>query len=193
MTSGRTRTYDLAPVRTVAPADLPVTLAEAKLHCRVDHADDDTLITGLIEAATGHLDGWTGILGRAIMTQTWRQDFPNFGSKLRLPLVPAALIEAVTYHDGDNSEQTLDDAVYSLFIDAAGPYVALRPDQTWPGTYNRPDAVSVEYVAGADDVLPAIKAAILLLIGHWYVNRDEDVPEPPAIGRLLRPLSRVGV
>lgn len=182
-----------APILVTAPATQPVTLAEAKLHCRVDHTDDDALIEGLIAAATGHLDGWTGILGRAIITQTWRQDFPGFGCKLRLPLAPAASISAVTYHDGDNAEQTLDDAVYGLFIDAAGPYVALRPDQTWPGAYNRPDAVSVEYVAGADDVLPAIKAAILLLIGHWYVNRDDDVPEPPAIARLLRPLSRVGV
>jgi uncharacterized phage protein (predicted DNA packaging) len=33
-----------------------VTLEEAKAHLRVDTADDDTLITGLIGAATGYVE-----------------------------------------------------------------------------------------------------------------------------------------
>jgi uncharacterized phage protein (predicted DNA packaging) len=35
-----------------------VTLAEAKAHLRVDTADDDALITGLVEAATEMVESW---------------------------------------------------------------------------------------------------------------------------------------
>jgi uncharacterized phiE125 gp8 family phage protein len=138
----------LAPVRTVAPTEDPVTLAEAKAHVRVDHADDDSLITALIAAATNHLDGYTGILGRALITQTWRQDFAAFAPKLRLALRPVASVTSVTYFDGDNTSQTLSASIYGLFEDGAGPYIALDPDQTWPGSYRRVDGVSVTYVAG---------------------------------------------
>ena len=39
-------------VRATEPASNPVTLAEAKLHLRIDNTDDDTLIASLITAAT---------------------------------------------------------------------------------------------------------------------------------------------
>lgn len=188
----------LAPVRTSAPASNPVTLDEAKIHCRVDHTDEDDLITALIEAATSHLDGWTGILGRAIITQSWRQDFPRFGCNLRLPLQPVASITSVTYYDGDNTQQTLATSVYELLKDGGGAYVALKPDQSWPGTKSRAAAVSVTFVAGEATAPGAIKAAILLMVGHLYTNR-EAVSEgsfealPLAVDALLAPYRRVGV
>src|SRR5690606_12599307 len=105
------KTVMLAPVRTVAPATMPVSLAEAKAHLRVDHDDQDDLITAQIKAATAYLDGWSGILGRALVTQTWRQDFAGFGDRLPLPLVPVTAIDSVSYFDGDNVHQTLDAGV----------------------------------------------------------------------------------
>lgn len=188
----------LAPVRTVAPATTPVSLTEAKAHLRVDHDDDDTLIGALIDAATAHLDGWTGVLGRAIITQTWRQDFYEFSHKLRLPLHPVASITSVTYYDGDNAQQTLSTDVYELLTDAAGAYVAEKADQTWPGTKDRAAAVSVTFVAGEATAPAAIKAAILLLIGHLYENREAVGPDamselPMAVSALIAPYRRVGV
>jgi uncharacterized phiE125 gp8 family phage protein len=191
----------LAPVRTVAPTENPVTLTEAKAHLRVDHADEDTLITALIAAATDHLDGYTGILGRALVTQTWRQDFEGFAPKLRLALRPVASVTSVTYFDGDNTSQTLSASIYGLFEDGAGPYIALDPDQTWPGSYRRVDGVSVTYVAGqAVAAVPqAIKHAILLTVGHWYANREAVsvgstvAALPLGVDALIAPYRRVGV
>ena len=63
------------PVQSAAPAALPLTLDEVKAHCRVDSADDDAILTSLIHAATGHFDGWTGTLGRCLVTQDWSIEF----------------------------------------------------------------------------------------------------------------------
>jgi uncharacterized phiE125 gp8 family phage protein len=190
----------LSPVRTSAPATNPVTLTEAKLQCRVDHTDDDTLIGLLISAATAYLDGYAGVLGRALVTQTWRQDLESFSDPLRLALGPVASITSVTYYDADNAVQTLAGTVYGLFSDEFGAYLALKPDQTFPSVYSRRDAISVTYVAGvADSAVPApIKHAILLMVGHWYANREAVAPGqmydvPMAVDALIRPYRRVGV
>ena len=200
MSGGWVRTYKLAPVRTAAPAADPVSLEEARLHCRVDHEDDNALIEGLIAAATAHFDGYTGILGRALVTQTWRQDFGGFCTKLRLPLAPVSGIAGITYFDCNNAEQTLTDDVCGLFVDALGPFVALKSGQSWPSTSPRQDAVSVSFIAGtaAAEVPAPIKQAILLMIGHWYANREAVAPGdirdlPMAVGALTAPYRRIGV
>jgi len=191
----------LAPVRTADPAETPVTLDEAKLHLRVDHNDDDTLISSLIGAATAYLDGWSGILGRALVTQTWRQDFCRFSDCMRLPLAPVTSIDKVEYFDGANARQTLDAGVYTLLADARSPFVTLAPGQYWPGIYSRDDAVSVTFVAGcAAEAVPApIRTAILLHVAHLYINREAvivgDAPTvlPMSAEALIAPYRRVGV
>ncbi|MCV0396958.1 MAG: head-tail connector protein [Rhizobiaceae bacterium] len=188
-----------APVRTSPPAETPVSLTEVKAHCRVDHDDDDAVLTALLNAAVSHLDGWTGILGRAMVTQSWRQEFAGFGC-LRLPVGPVASIASITYYDADNEQQTLADSLYVLRHNALGAYVDLKPDQNWPGTYPRVDAVSVTYVAGtvAADVPAALKAAIMLLVSHWNEHR-EAVTEgamtelPMAVNALIAPYRRMNL
>lgn len=189
----------LSPVRTVAPAATPVSLTEAKQHCRVDGTDSDAVLTILLNAAVDHLDGYTGILGRAMVTQTWRQDFDGFGS-MRLPVGPVASITSITYYDADNAVQTLSTDVYVLRADALGAYVGLKPDQSWPSVYSRDDAISVTFVAGtaAADVPGALKAAVLLLTSHLNENRETVgentlVELPFSVSALIAPYRRVGV
>ncbi len=54
----------IKPALTEAPTEYPVSLAAIKTHLRVDHDDENELINVLIAAATDHLDGYGGILGK---------------------------------------------------------------------------------------------------------------------------------
>lgn len=168
----------LAPVRTVAPASMPVSLAEAKAHLRVDHDDQDDLITAQIKAASAYLDGYSGILGRALVTQTWRQDFATFADRLPLPVSPVIAIVSISYFDVSNVQQTLDAGVYDLFAEARGAYVSLQPGQVWPATFNRADAVSITFTAGfgaATDVPEPIRQAILLIVQRLFDGADTEI------------------
>ena len=180
------------PTLITPPDVLPVSLAEAKLHLRVDHDDDDTLIEGLIRAATDHLDGWTGILGRCLVEQEWRQDFDTFEPSLPLALGPATSIVKV-----EAGGQAVDQAIYTLQTDAAGMSRVTFTEQLQ-------GPVSVTYKAGypVEDgkaqIPAALRVAILLLVGHWYQTREaataKSVAELPyAVSALIEPYRRTGV
>jgi uncharacterized phiE125 gp8 family phage protein len=199
MTYGRAMHGMYAPVRTVAPTEDPVTLAEAKAHLRVDGDDEDDLIAVLISAATSELDGWTGILGRALVTQTWTQGFDAFADKLRLPM-PAATVSSVTYVDTNGDTQTLASDQYTLRQDALGSYVERAFDVSWPSIRSHTQSVIVTFTCGADadDVPAPLKAAILLRIGDLYANREaavsgDAVTVNPTIHALVAPYRRIGV
>lgn len=192
----------LAPVRTVAPAEPMLTLDDAKAHLRVDHSDEDELITGLIAAAEAHLDGYGGTLGRALITQTWAVEFQAFRTRLDLPLAPLQSA-TIQYYDSTNTLQTLSSSIYAVLSDGLGPYVTLKYNQQWPQTYTRDDAVKVTWVAGygatAESVPAAIRSAILMLVAHLYDNRsavnvgNSTTELPLAVTALLAPFRRVGV
>lgn len=192
----------LAPVLVTAPAEAIVSLAEAKAHLVVDHGEDDALIESLVAAATAHLDGWSGVLGRALVAQTWRQGFDGFRDCLRLRLGPVADITSVAYVDTAGAAQTVSTSLYRLLADDLGAFVHLAEGMAWPSTACRPDAVTVTFVAGtaAADVPKPIRLAILMLVAQWYRAREAasdpggDVGELPfAVTALIAPFRRVGV
>lgn len=182
----------LAPVLIAPPDDLPASLDLAKLHLRVDHDDDDVLISSLINAAVDHLDGWTGVLGRCLVEQVWRQDFDALAPCLPLQLGPVIEIVSVKYVDDRGDVQTLDPDGYRLRSDAGGRW---RLDLTsWPSSRT----ASVTYKAGFNVVPPAITTAILMLVAHWYANREaaaagDLATVPMAVDALVVPYRRVGV
>lgn len=159
-----------------APADLPVSVAEAKLHCRIDHADDDAFIEAAIGAAVSLLDGWRGILGRALMPQTWDLIFDRFpGGPIEIPLPPVASVENVNYVDPDTETETVL-ASTAFAVDLVSPNAWVVPgDAGWPATMDTINAVRVRFIAGYADAaaVPArIRLAIKLLVAHWYANRE---------------------
>jgi uncharacterized phiE125 gp8 family phage protein len=181
-----------APVQTVAPVSAPVTLAEVKADLRVEFSDNDTMIQGYLDAAVSHLDGWGGILGRCMVTQTWRQDYAEFGEVLRLPFVGASSV-AVTYRNALEASVTLDAGEYVLLQDALGAYLAPGVGKFWPTLGLTQPAVSVTATYGygnAAAVPAALKAAIMLHVGALYEGKGDL---PAAFYALVAPHRRVGV
>ncbi|MGZ9812041.1 head-tail connector protein [Pseudoroseicyclus sp. H15] len=183
-----------APVLITPPAGTPVSLAEAKAHLRVDGPDEDGLIAAYIEAATAHLDGWTGILGRALMPQTWRQAFDCWSPRMALPLFPVLSVEAVTYLDGEGAEQTLAQEAYELRTDSAGAYLCLLE----VSLAARVGSIAITYRAGYADAAAVprpIHVAILLQVAALYEHREASIEgglaENPAVHALLAPYRRV--
>lgn len=192
------------PPELVTPSGLlPVTLAEAKAHLRVDHGEDDALIEGAIAAATGHLDGYAGILGRALIKQRWREYavFWPASRSIALALAPVTAIISVVARDGDGVETTLDPGAYRLLSGASRPTVLIDLDTALPALDCAPDAVTITYDAGYGetpaDVPAGLRSAILLMVGDLWrftesagVGAVSAVPMSTTVDRLLSPFRR---
>lgn len=170
-----------------APASEPVSLSEAKSHLRVDHADEDALISALITAAREECEH---LLERAVAQQTLAlvlDSFPAGG--IQLPRPPVVSVTSVEYVDQDGVTQTMSSADY-LLDDAQQPsWLLLAYGEEWPQTRDQANAVTVTYVAGYADCPELIRAWMLLRIGTLYANREADSDKPaqpsPFVDRLL--------
>lgn len=182
--------HRLAPVLVMPPAELPVSLEEMKAHLNIDFSDKDATIRSQIAAATAYLDAYNGILGQALISQTWKQSYGAFPSGsfchdhngltqgvLRLPLHPIISITSIKSTDTSGVEQTLDPAQYQLLEDVLGFFVAPASSgfTGWPSTQWQPDAVRATFVAGygaAAAVPETIKQIIRMLVANWFENRE---------------------
>jgi uncharacterized phiE125 gp8 family phage protein len=179
------------PVLIVAPPAL-LTLGEAKAHLRVDHDDEDFHIEGLIAGAVAWMDGWQGVLGRCILTQTWAIRTDGLRS-MRLPF-PDVQSATVSYLDAAGASQTVDPANYRVTtIDGAGRLILANDFAVPTVLAGREDAVTVTAVYGFTVAPPPLKVAALMLVAHWHHNREgagDDVPAP--VKALIAPF-RVGL
>jgi uncharacterized phiE125 gp8 family phage protein len=187
-------------------------LADAKNHLRVEHDDDDTLITGMIAAVVQNLDGRDGWLGRALAEQTWELRLPGFcGPEITIPLPPLIEVESVTYHDAAEALQTLSTDDYEV-VGAGGSArarVVLRHGRRWPAVGRRTEAVVVRFRAGygSEAAPPPVKQAVRMLLADLYEGSRGDgvvasetvtgvgsvtyrsgAPRSSAVARLLAPL-----
>lgn len=165
-----------APVRTVAPSAAVVSTAEARQACSIDAevTEWDTMLEGLVAAATAYLDGWRGVLGRCIMPQTWRQDFDAWDDCLRLPFPQCTVSEVRWFAEGDATGTVVAaSGNYDGLEDELGSYVRLRSGFTAPGTLDEVRGVRVTFTAAlpADD-LAVVHRVVLMLVAHWFANRE---------------------
>ncbi len=172
------------------PAGEPVSLAEAKLHLRVDFDDDDSLIQVLISAARQAAETLTN---RQLVTARWRMVLDSFpgpslmgvpagqtftlpGHAVLLPKSPVQSVVEIRYLDMAGAWQVMPAASYT--VDSACEPARITPvfGQIWPIALPQIGAVSVIFDAGYGDasaVPEGIKTWIKLRLGSLYVHREE--------------------
>ena len=129
----------------VPPPVEPLTLDEVKLFHRIDHNLEDAMLSVLIQAAREYCEGWAG---QSLVTQTREVSVAVYVEGMRLPFGP---VQSVTAPPETSAPYTVQ-------------YVAGYPP-----------------VEGSDPIdytgnIPAsYKAAMQLLIGDWYENRENTV------------------
>lgn len=161
--------------RITPPSGELVSLSECKRDLRLLGVDDqDDLILSLMDAATEYCDGRDGVFSRPLLTQTWRIKDSRFRLRWDLPLAPVQSISAIRYFDSDNAEQTMLASSYRLISTPDGAHIEAEQDVSLPSTFKRSDAVQIDFVCGygdhASDVPAPIRAAVRILVGHWYNN-----------------------
>lgn len=161
------------------PATEPITLAEAKSHCRVDGDDDNELLVTYIASAR---TWWEETYGRALMTQTWDYSLDGFPAsrEIRLPRAPLQSVTSVTYYDENLSASTvLSSALYQVDTNTTPGTLALKEGENWPtDELRRSSGVVVRFVAGYanEEAVPGpIKSALKLLVAQMYAFREPQV------------------
>ena len=155
-----------------------VTREKAKAHMRVRHADEDDLIQDLIGAAFDFLhgpDGWLN--GYCLLAEEFESFLPAIDTTAELPLRPVSDIDAIAVARLVNG--TYEPAPAGNFVAATQDNFAVIARLAAPGaastTAAGPRTYRLGFSAGhvdPDAVPMPLKQSILLLVGHWYVNRE---------------------
>lgn len=163
----------------LAPTIYPVTLEEAKIHLRLEDSDEeDLLIENLIIAATEQAEKF---LDRKLITQTWQLFADNFWSEeLTIPYPPLQSVTHIKYYDSGGTLTTMPGADYVVDTKKQPGRIVAAPNLVWPSVEaDRINAVEIQFVCGygADGsfVPGSIKAAILLMIAHFFEHRQEVI------------------
>lgn len=200
-----------------APAENPVTLAEAKEFLRVDGSHEDVLIEALVKAATQMAEKETG---RVFVTQTWDLWLDRWPSQrktdqdgwwdgmregpltdlyqicrhIEIPRAPLQSVASVKTYATDNTEDTFSSDNYFADNQSEPGRVSLAYGKLWPTIVLRPsNGIQIQFVAGyggAAAVPEAIKTAIKLILMHLYENRgcsDTAGTMPSTASAILSP------
>lgn len=184
-----------AGVRVVVPATAePVTLAQAAEHLRIDAYGspatypEEMLIEALITAAREYVEHASGLTLAPQTIEITGRSFSGLcryegDDAIELRTAPVRGIDSVTYVDTAGATQTLSSDSYLLDDTSDLPTLHLAYGASgWPSARDQAAAVRIRFTAGYDAeggsptvaVLPmALRAAILLMVGHLYENREQ--------------------
>lgn len=159
------------------PDGTPLTLAQAKAQCTVDTdvTADDTLIQGYLPVAAELVESRSE---RALMLQTCVYEasgFPDDGDAIVVPRPPLQDVTSVQYRDTAGVLQTWDPSQYRVITTGRFGRIVPAHGVCYPCTEDAPDAVVIEFVCGYADpaAIPSrYQHAQLMLIAHWYANRE---------------------
>lgn len=154
-----------------APVEI-LTLAEVRLHLKDPATEDDALIASQLLAAHAYAEHYTGC---AIGVQTLEMALDAFpDGAIAIERAPLVSVDSISYLDSAGVVQTVPSTDYAIDDYGMSAWIVPAYQTDWPETLDAVNAVKVRYVAG--DVKPAVRAALLLIVGHLYANRESVSP-----------------
>jgi uncharacterized phiE125 gp8 family phage protein len=174
---------------TVEPAEEPVDVPLARLHVRLDHAEEDGLIREWIAAARRYTETHCGRRWIEQTVELTLDEWPDLADyrfradEIRIPVEPVSSVSSVTYYDEDGAQQTFSSSSYWTALKGSPPIVVPKDGVEWPDLHEgRPEAIAVTFKAGVANAMlvdPRVKEAILLTLTYWSENRGGEEGEAP--------------
>lgn len=170
-------------LRDSTPLIMPVSRTEAKTFLRVEHTDEDALISSLIETATAMCEKR---LQRSLITQQWTVTYNHFHhSSFKLYYGNVQSVESITYYDTENVGAIVPASDYSL-VDNMLASVELNYNKTWPSITLKPsNGVEIKYTCGygdnGSDIPRPIRQGILNYVATLYEGREVDGALPESV------------
>jgi len=151
----------------------PITLAEVRQHLRLpENEAEDTLLSSLITTARSYCEHHTR---RALVQQTLEVYLDRFPSPdpIELPCPPLQSVIEIGYKNSTGEEAILSPSDYLVDADCEPGRILPAVGTNWPAFTAYPASpVRIRLVAGYAELPVSIRLAMLLLIGHWYENRE---------------------
>lgn len=139
----------------VGPTELALDQTGVMNHLRISTNTNTRVWADVLRMSRGvveELDGSSGMLGRALITQEWSAWLDCWSPKIELPLPPTQSVEAILYLDTSGSWQTLDPESYR-FIDGGNNKSSIVPAYgvNWPAHQPVPACIEIRFTAGFGD------------------------------------------
>lgn len=121
---------------------------------------------------------WTSMQGMPGGLGFYPGMVPNSAGVIDIPLPPLQQIVSVNYYDFNGNLDTVDPSLYVVSLSTPA---RIQPtySKVWPIARPTIDAVQITFVCGqaatADKVDDNVKAAMKLMLAHWYENREAVV------------------
>lgn len=163
----------------------PIDLQEAVNHAKALPDDEEyALVDGYITAAREYCEG---ITGRSLIARNMVAYLDGAAGTVYLPKPPVMTVESVKVYDENGNayeaRSNIVDAVNGEVMLSGIPAINMR----------KHNPIEVKYTTGYTKVPGLMRQAMLLLIGHWYMNREAVVVGPNAsveVGITTRTLLR---
>lgn len=149
-----------------------ITLQRAKQHLVVEHDQDDMLIQNLIKAAYRYAENKTGTCFEPKEITIVLDSLPPAAGQVILHYTPVREVTAFSYVDPDGQTQDIQPAELRLDTRPLYPTLAPKFGSQWPQLIAEPESVSITIAVGYEQTPEDAQAAMLLLIGHLYANRE---------------------
>lgn len=179
------------------PQEEPITLAEARLRCRLpdpprDEAQDQAL-GAMIRTARAYVEAATGL---ALCPQGVEDLHDRWSRLFDLQRNPVRRVLAIRYTDPAGEEREVDPGIYVL--DTSHRHraqVFLRPHEVWPAArHDEPGNIRIRYEAGFTprEMPPALREAALALVASLWARGETDVLSVPSeVDNALYPYRKV--